>query len=138
MATATDVRVKKGSRVVNAVDLRGVPEGTAGKVKMINGFDWLRAWVEFDNGVWMGSISADQLVPEDDWEDFKVRRVQEAEDAERRAAEAAAAPPVAAAADAGAGEAAGGGAVDSKVPAHLLERSRAARERIAAARAAGE
>ena len=137
MATATDVRFKKGSRVVAAVDLRGVPEGTAGKVKVINGFDWIRAWVAFDNGVWMGSISAENLVPEHDWEDFKVRRVQEAEEAERRKEEAAAAPP-AAAADAGAGEAPSPSGAASKVPAHLLECSKAARDRIAAARAAGE
>src|SRR5205814_5758923 len=100
MATAGDVRIKKGSRVVAAVDLRGVPEGTTGKVKVIDGFEWVRAWVQFDNGVWLGSVSADKLVPEDDWENFKVRRVQEAEEAERRKEEAATAP-VAAAADAG-------------------------------------
>jgi len=33
MAAATATRLKKGSRVVAAVDLRGVPEGTAGKVR---------------------------------------------------------------------------------------------------------
>ena len=134
---ATDVRIKKNSRVVAAVDLRGVPEGTTGKVKVIDGLDWLRAWVEFDNGVWMGSISADKLVPVDDWEDFKVRRVQEAEEAERRKEEAAAAP-AAAPAEAGGGDAPSPSGAASKVPAHLLDRSKSARARIEAARAAGE
>ena len=137
MATATKQRpLKKGNRVIATVDLRGVPEGTAGKVKVIAGLgSWMRAWVEFDNGVWLGSISIDRLVREDDWEDFKVRRVEEAEQAARRQEEAAVAKEAAPAAAAEAGPAASEAA--SKVPAHLLERSRQARERKAAA-AAGE
>jgi len=136
MATVTAPKLKKGSRVIVAEDLRGVPEGTGGKVKVIDGFDWLRAWVEFDNGVWMGSISADKLVPEDDWEDYKVRRVEEAALAEQRKEQAALATTATAEAPAAAAGADAGPA--SKVPAHLLERSKAARARIAAARAADE
>jgi len=83
---------------------------------VIDGFDWVRAWVEFDNGVWMGSISADKLVPADDWENFKVRRVQEAEEAERRLEEAATAP-AAAPADAGGGDGAVAVGAASNVPA---------------------
>ena len=137
MATATAPKLKKGSRVVVTEDLRGVPEGTAGKVKVVNGLDWVRAWVEFDNGVWLGSISIDKLVDENDWEDYKVRRVEDAALVEQRAEEAAAAAAAAAAAGPAEAEAAPSAAA-SKVPAHLLERSRSARARIDAARSAGE
>ena len=137
-ATASRPRIKKGSRVTVTEDVRHVPEGTAGTVKMVNGLDWIRAWVAFDNGVWMGSVSLDKLVPEDDWEDFKVRRVEEAAMVEQRKEEAAAAAEVAASAPATGSAEAPASAAASKVPAHLLERSRAARARIAAARAAGE
>jgi hypothetical protein len=140
MATATKSKtkgIKKRDRVVATIDLPGVPEGTAGKVKLVNGLGpWIRCWVKFDNGVWMGSVSSAHLVAADDWEDYKVRRAEEAEAAKHRAAAAATAPAEApAAADAGA---AAPSAAASKVPAHLLERAKAARERKAAAAAAGE
>ncbi len=47
--------------VVSAVDLTGVPAGTRGRVKLVNGFAWIRYWVMFDNGVDMGSIDRAQL-----------------------------------------------------------------------------
>jgi hypothetical protein len=137
-ATASKPSVTKGSRVIAAEDMRRVPEGTAGQVKMVNGLDWMRAWVSFDNGVWLGSISLDKLVPEDDWEDFKVRRVEEATMAEQRKEQAAAAAEATAALVAAGATDTAASAAASKVPAHLLERSRAARARIEAARTAGE
>src|SRR4051795_11146839 len=122
MATPTKPSpLKKNDRVIVTTDLRGVPEGTPGKLKMVNGLGpWIRGWVEFDNGVWVGSVSTEQLVREDDWDDYKERRIREAEEASQRAEEAAAAPAPDEAAAAGDGAASGPA---SKVPAHLLARS---------------
>ena len=45
-------------RVTLTRDIRGVPEGTNGKIKVANGLTWARYWVQFDNGEWVGSVSA--------------------------------------------------------------------------------
>jgi len=95
-------------------------------VKVANGFSWYRYWVSFDNGVDLGQVSHDNLVHAGDWKRYQVDRIE----AERLAAEA---PEVSdsEAADAdpdGAGEAGN----SHGVPEHLIERSRAARERLGA------
>ncbi len=120
-------------RVVLAEDLAGVAEGTSGEVLMHTGMRWLRYWVRFDTGAERGSIHRHKLVREDDWEGFL---------AQRAAGEAAAASGAtsdtgdgSAASDeapAGAnGEAAGDVDVNgATVPAHLLARSAAARQRL--------
>ncbi len=112
--------LKIRERVVATRPLRGVPEGTGGTIKVANGLTWDRYWVQFDNGLWVGSVSGSDLVREGDWEEFKRRRAEEAarpkvEAKEEPAAEAAAA---------------NGGGADSKVPAHLIERSKKARARL--------
>src|SRR5207302_935164 len=72
--------LRKGDRVVAAVPLREVPEGTGGRVMLVAGLGpWMRSWVQFENGIWMGSISNDKLVRKADWADFQVRRAEEAE-----------------------------------------------------------
>lgn len=115
--------LKAQDRVTLTRDIRGVPEGTHGKVKVVQGLTWARYWVQFDNGQWVGSVSAADLVREGDYEEFKKRRAEEAlrPKVEEKPTEAPAA----------AGAAAGGGAA-SRVPAHLLERSQKARARKAA------
>lgn len=134
MATDTATpALKKGDRVVATQTLRGVPEGTAGKVRMVDGLGaWTRCWVQWDNGLWMGSIAVTKLVREKDWPSFQRQREEAAKEAskpkpEMKAASAEAAPA------AGDGDAAPAAA--SKVPAHLLERAKKARERKAAAAA---
>ena len=121
--------VKPRSRVTLTRDIRGVPEGTSGVVKVTNGLTWARYWVKFDNGEWIGSVSGEDLVREGDYDEFVEWRKEEASRPKVEAAPAAAAT--------GGGEAAGGGGADSRVPAHLLERSRAARARKAAQAAEG-
>ena len=116
--------VKPRSRVTLTRDIRGVPEGTNGVVKVANGLTWARYWVQFDNGKWIGSVSGQDLVREGDYDTFVEWRKEEAS---RPKVEAATAP--AAGGDEGGAGAAGGAA--SRVPAHLLERSRAARARKA-------
>ena len=101
-----------------------MPEGTNGKIRVANGLTWARYWVQFDNGEWVGSVSAADLVREGDYEEFKKRRAEEAlrPKTEEKPAEAPAASD---------GAAPAGGAA-SRVPAHLLERSQKARARKAA------
>ncbi len=124
---------KKNDTVLATVDLPGVPAGTEGRIKLVNGFDWVRYWVFFDNGVDLGSLDTDELVRPyhlDAWTDAK----EAAAEAEARAAEAAAN-----AAEGGGEAAAGAAEVDANdplaalralVPPHLLERSAAARARL--------
>ena len=64
-ATASN-QLRKGDKVVATADLRAVPEGTAGKVIVVNGFTWIRYWVRFENGEVLGSISRDKLATKQD------------------------------------------------------------------------
>ena len=83
MAKVKDRPIRKGDKVVATVDLAGVPEGTTGKVRLVNGFSrpgsWMRYWVFFENGVDLGSVGSDKLVRAAAWPEFQVER-------ERRAA----------------------------------------------------
>ena len=60
MASATTTFTTK-SKVEAASDLPGVPEGTAGKILLVNGFSWTRYYVQFDNGVSIGSLDGQYL-----------------------------------------------------------------------------
>jgi hypothetical protein len=117
---------KKKDQVVAAVDLPGIPAGTRGKVTFVAGFDWIRYWVRWENGVTRGSINRKHLV-----------RPGEPYGDELAELEAVAEAP-AAAADAGEG---GDGAASTDggmtvagvhIPAHLLERSKKRREVLGA------
>ena len=115
------------TRVVATKDLVGVPMGTPGRIEVVNGLTWVRYWVQFDNGVWLGSVDAAAVVAEDEWPLYQLRRAEE----QARAAEAASRPPAEEAAPAAA-PAADAGAT-SRIPAALLARSQAARAKKAAA-----
>lgn len=138
MPTATDAATEdttfhRHDRVVAAADLPGVPVGTPGKVLLVAGFTWIRYHVLFDNGRQLGSLDGKYLAQKKAWDRGEVRPLAEREAEERAAREAAAA---AAAERAASAEAAGdgGGAAPTglaaMVPAHLLERSKAARARL--------
>ena len=58
----------KQQEVVAATNLKGVPEGTSGKVMLSNGLDWVRYWVKFENGVEIGSLHRNKLVSAEDWD----------------------------------------------------------------------
>jgi hypothetical protein len=112
--------IKRHKKVVAAVDLPGVPEGTGGKVKVANGMRWYRYWVDFDNGVTLGSVSHDHLAHKADWPQFRIDREAIASGAV-----------VAEGDDTGGDTAAGGGGGNAfGVPEYLLERSKAARARL--------
>lgn len=53
-----------GDRVVLTKGLRGVPDGTPGRVMMAVGLTWVRYRVHFDNGFEVGSIDGARLRPE--------------------------------------------------------------------------
>lgn len=132
MVKKRDGNLSTKSRVVAVRDLVGIPEGTAGRIELVNGVTWIRYWVQFDNGVWLGSVDAKAVVAEDDWPSYQDRRVEAAaraaEEAAKPRAEAAPAPaPSSPAADAPAD------AATSKIPAALLARSQAAKAKKAAA-----
>lgn len=120
--TVAKDQLRKGTKVVATTDLRGVPEGTPGKVMLVAGLTWIRYWVRFDNGVQLGSISRDKLATKDDLE--RGDEVAEVEVAGEAGA---------AAADDGGGD--GGGKTTpagTLVPQKLLDRSAAARVRLGA------
>lgn len=125
---------KKNDVVKATTDLPGVPQGTLGKIKVINGFTWTRYWVFFENGIDVGQLDTDELVRPQHW-DYFFEQKELAEERAKAAAEAAA-NGVEAAADAGGGAAAAADPNDplaslrALVPAHLLERSASARARL--------
>ena len=128
--------LKRGERVRLVADLPGVPEGSAGKVAMANGFTWNRYWVRLVDGRVVGHIDHGDLVRTKDYERFLVARDREADEAAiaaLQAAEGAAAAPDETAGagdtDGGAGEAVVNGV---PVPAYLLQRSADARTRLGA------
>jgi hypothetical protein len=57
------IDLKIGDRVQSTVELPGVPEGTAGKVILANGFNWMRYRVRFTNGTEVADLDARHLAP---------------------------------------------------------------------------
>jgi hypothetical protein len=114
--------------VRNLDDLPRVPAGTKGRVYLVEGFSWTRYRVLFDNGVDIGSLDAAVLARSRDFASALERREQAAIAAEATAEETEAAGEEGAA-PAGEDKTVNGVAV----PAHLLDRSRRARERLAVA-----
>jgi hypothetical protein len=121
----SDDVLRKGDAVLAARALPGVPEGTKGKVVLSVGLTWIRYWIRFENGVERGSVNRAKLARPSEWDEIVARRARGDDETEEATAEAAAE----AADEAPAAEATGAA---SRVPAHLLERSRKAREKAAA------
>ncbi len=112
-------QLKQRTKVVSLADLRGVPRGTTGRVTMVSGLTWIRYFVDFDNGVSVPSVDRSRLATPAEWREWKDRP-------EGLGVAAAAGEPEAETAPGEAAAPVGG------IPAHLLERSRQARERLAA------
>ncbi len=121
-----DTPFRKGEKVVATRDLADIPGGTKGKIQLQNGIGaWRRYWVLFDGNRQVGQVDHNDLVRPDQlqqWIDRKEAR-------EIAAANAEAAASSEATAEVGAGGGAGGG-IASQIPAHLLERSKAAKTRL--------
>ncbi|HEU5149840.1 MAG TPA: hypothetical protein VFU19_05055 [Iamia sp.] len=116
--------LRKGDKVVLTTDLRDVPAGTEGKVVLVVGLSWIRYWVSFDNGVAVGSINRKHLATPAEWQ----RRLERGDEAE--AGDAGAGDD----AEAGGDDGGGGGYMHAGVlvPQLLIDRSKAARERLGA------
>ncbi len=117
----------KQQEVVAATDLKGVPEGTSGKVMLSNGLDWVRYWVKFENGVEMGSLHRNKLVSAADWDLYLEEREDGALPLEETTDSA----------DEESSTTGSGGGVEVNgvlVPQLLLDRSQAALERFGVSR----
>lgn len=122
-ARIASIELKRHDKVRANVDLPGVPAGTPGKVLVVSGVTWMRYRVLFENGVEQGLLDGRHLVRPRDFIPLD-QRVEEEPVEATAAAES----------DGAAGDD-GGGADENAfgVPAHLIERSKKARERLAAA-----
>lgn len=122
-ARIASIVLKRHEKVRANIELPGVPAGTPGKVLVASGVTWLRYRVLFDNGVELGMLDGRHLVRRGDFIPLEERVVveEQAVDAGGSAADDSGV------ADVGAADNAFG------VPAHLLERSKNARQRLAAA-----
>lgn len=126
-----DTPFTTGETVVLARPYRNIPDGAEGKVKLINGLEtldgmnpWIRYWVRFKDYGLVGHVShADLARPYQfgEWLDREEARLRAELDAENSAAAADDAPTAAV----GAGD-----GVASQIPAHILERSKAAKARL--------
>jgi hypothetical protein len=122
---ATIDRFRRGETVKTLDPLPGVPEGTRGRVTLVAGFAWTRYRVLFENGVDIGSLDGSTLARPKQFDEALARRASAADAAEAEAT-------VADDGDAGGGSAGESKAVNGvSVPAHLLARSKRARERLA-------
>tara|TARA_B100002052_G_scaffold79518_2_gene72567 strand:+ start:112 stop:495 length:384 start_codon:yes stop_codon:yes gene_type:complete len=117
----------KQQEVVAATNLKGVPEGTTGKVMLSNGLDWVRYWVKFENGVEIGSLHRNKLVSAEDWDLYLEEREDGALTLEETTDSA----------DEESSSAGSGGGVEVNgvlVPQLLLDRTQAALERFGVSR----
>ncbi|MGB1368181.1 MAG: hypothetical protein ACPG7G_01425 [Acidimicrobiales bacterium] len=122
--------LQKKEIVKAAINLRGVPEGTMGRVILSSGLDWVRYWVAFENGVELGSLHRDKLVREAEWDAYLVQRERSQEIAEsdsegQDSSEGSDSPST------------GSGGVEVNgvlVPQLLLDRTKAALERLGVSR----
>jgi hypothetical protein len=116
-AVLTPVDLKRHQKVRAWTDLPGVPAGTPGKVLQVSGVSWIRYRVLFENGVEHGLLDGRHIVDPKGWVPVD-ERVEEEVVAEAAAADGDGAATEAAGADNPFG-----------IPAHLLERAKAARAR---------
>jgi hypothetical protein len=115
-AVLTPVDLKRHQKVRAWNDLPGVPAGMNGKVLQVSGVSWIRYRVLFDNGVEQGLLDGRHIRAPKDWVPVEERVEDVAVD------------------DAVADDGAGAETVASAdnvfgIPAHLLERAKAARAR---------
>ena len=122
--------LQKKEIVKAAINLRGVPEGTMGRVILSSGLDWVRYWVAFENGVELGSLHRDKLVREAEWDAYLVQRersqeIVESDSEGQDSSEGSDSP------------SSGSGGVEVNgvlVPQLLLDRTKAALERLGVSR----
>ena len=116
-AVLTPVDLKRHQKVRAWTDLPGVPAGTYGRVLLVSGVSWIRYRVLFDNRVEHGLLDGRHIVDPKGWVPVD-ERVEEEVVADEAAADGDAGGAVAAGDDNAFG-----------IPAHLIERAKAARAR---------
>ncbi len=122
-----DTPFRRGEKVVTTRDVFDIPAGTPGKVQIHNGLGiWNRYWVIFDDDRQVGQVDHNDLVRPDQIEAWLQREQDKADADARSESEAAAAAETAADASGGGGR----GGIADQIPAQLLERSRAAKQRL--------
>ena len=121
-ARIASIELKRHEKVRANVDLPGVPAGTPGKVLVVSGVTWMRYRVLFANGIEHGLLDGRHIVRTKDFipVDERIEVVEVAASSDGGA-------------DAGSVADDGGGDNAFGVPAHLIERSKKARERLAPA-----
>lgn len=119
-AVLTPIDLRRHQKVRAWVDLPAVPAGTPGKVLQVTGVSWIRYRVLFDNGVEIGLLDGRHIVDPKHWVPVEER-------VEEEVTEEVPAEDNGAAADTAEADNPFG------VPAHLIERSKAARTRHEAA-----
>jgi hypothetical protein len=125
-ALTLDTPFRPGERIVAATDIDDITSGTEGKIQLANGLgNWRRYWVKFDGGRIRGQVSHDVLARPDQLAAWKQSREDKAQAALRQAA----ASTEVASIDSGDGAGGGPSGVASRIPAAILERSRAAKAR---------
>ena len=120
-------QLRKGNKVGALNDMRDVPAGTEGKVIMVAGFTWVRYWVRFENGIYLGTVNRHELATPDEW---KRHLSGEGEPVVTEGSDDG---------DGGGGDTGGGGgaggvttANGTFVPQRLIDMAKAARTRLAA------
>lgn len=120
-----DTPFRPGEKVIAATEFDDIQAGTRGKVQLANGLgEWRRYWVKFAGGQIRGQVSHEVLARPD-----QLKAWQEAREAKAQAALRKSEPAAAVAAGDGDAPAAAGGGVASRIPAAILERSKAAKAR---------
>jgi len=119
-ALLSPIDLDRHQKVRAWIDLPSVPAGTPGKVLQVGGVSWIRYRVLFDNGVEHGLLDGRHIVARKDFVPVEDR--VEVEVAAETAEATDDGPAAATAAD-----------NEFGVPAHLLERAKAARARREAA-----
>ena len=122
-----DTPFRRGEQVVATRDIWGIPSGTKGKIQVHNGLgQWDRYWVMFDGDRQVGQVDHNDVTRPYQLTDWMAREEAKAEEAKRSEEETADGAEAA-----GSGSDSGGdGGIASQIPAHLLERSKAAKQRL--------
>ncbi len=119
-----DTPFRPGEKVIAAAEFDDIQAGTRGKVQLANGLgEWRRYWIKFAGGKIRGQVSHEVLARPD-----QLKAWQQAQEAKAQAALRKAEPAAAVAVGADEAPAVGGG-VASRIPALILERSKAAKAR---------
>ncbi len=127
-----DTPFTTGETVIMARPYRNIPDGAEGKIKLINGLEtldgvspWIRYWVRFKDHGLVGQVSHSDLV-----RPYQFGEWLDREEARARAELASSTADAAAADEAPAAAVGAGDGIASQIPAHLLERSKAAKARL--------